>query len=74
MQITIKLYATLRIGRFAEAARQYPQGARIADVVSQLHIPVREIGMIMLNNRHADPGQELDDGDNLSIFPPEGGG
>lgn len=74
MQINVKLFATLRIGRFAEATRQYPQGTRIADVISQLHIPEREIGMIMLNNRHAEPDQALNDGDNLSIFPLVGGG
>lgn len=74
MQITVKLFATFRVGRFAEATRQYPQGTRIADVIGQLHIPEREIGMIMLNNRHAEPEQVLNDGDNLSIFPLVGGG
>jgi len=28
----------------------------------------------MLNNRHAEPDQQLNDGDNLSLFPLVGGG
>jgi molybdopterin converting factor small subunit len=74
MQITIKLFATLRVGRFAGEARDYPPGTRIADIILELGIPERELGMIMLNNRHAEPEQELNDGDNLALFPLVGGG
>ncbi|KAF0221738.1 MAG: sulfur transfer protein [Geobacteraceae bacterium] len=74
MQITLKLFATFRVGRFAAATRDYPAGTRIADVIRELHIPEEQIGMIMLNNRHAEPDQELNDGDNLSLFPLVGGG
>jgi len=74
MQITIKLFATFRVGRFDVVTRDYPAGTRIADIVTELHIPEKEIGMVMLNNRHAELNQELNDGDNLALFPLVGGG
>ena len=74
MQITLKLFATFRAGRFSEETRDYPPGTRITDIINELRIPEREIGMIMLNNRHAEPDHELGDGDNLALFPLVGGG
>lgn len=74
MQITVKLFATFRVGRFSAVKREYPSGTVIADILKELHIPEKEIGMIMLNGRHAEPDRELNDGDNLSIFPLVGGG
>lgn len=74
MQITVKLFATLRVGRFAEETRDYPAGTRIADIILELGIEEKEIGMIMLNNRHAEPDHELGNGDSLALFPLVGGG
>ena len=74
MQITVKLFATFRVGRFVTQARQYPAGTRVADVIRDLEIPEGQIGMIMLNNRHAEPDQELHDGASLALFPLVGGG
>jgi sulfur-carrier protein len=74
MQINVKLFATFRVGRFSVELREYPLGTRVADVISQLQIPEGLIGMIMLNNRHAEPERELNAGDTLSLFPLVGGG
>ena len=74
MQVTVKLFANFRAGRFAEATRDYPPGIRVVDIIRELRIPEKEIGMIMLNNRHAESDQQLHDGDNLALFPLVGGG
>lgn len=74
MQITVKLFATFRIGRFAATTREVAKGTTIADVIRELRIPETEIGMIILNNRHSDPECLLKEGDTLSIFPLVGGG
>lgn len=74
MKITVKLFATFRVGRFAEETRDYPPGTRVGDIIKEINIPEKEVGMIMLNNRHAEPDQELHDGDNLALFPLVGGG
>jgi len=74
MQITVKLFASFRKDRFITANREVAVGTCIAEVISMLQIPAAEIGTIMLNNRHADPGQQLHEGDRLALFPLVGGG
>jgi sulfur-carrier protein len=74
MQITVKLFATFRAGRFAQAQRDYAAGTCVADVVRELQIAESEIGMIMVNGRHADPDHRLEAGASLSLFPLLGGG
>ena len=73
MQVTVKLFASFREGRFASAVQDYPPATRIADVITHLDISEAEVGMIMLNHRHATP-EELLEGAQLSLFPLLGGG
>jgi len=74
IRINVKLFATFRVGRFVSEARNYPVGTRIVDIIRELEIPEPEIGIIMLNSKHAEPDKQLADGDNLGIFPLVGGG
>jgi len=74
MEITIKLFATLRNGLFDEDTREIPPGATVGDVLSGLHIPGNQATLILVNGRHARPETELGNGDTLSLFPPIGGG
>ncbi len=74
ISINVKLFATFRVGRFVAEARNYPVGTRIVDIIRELEIPEPEIGIIMLNSKHAEPDKQLADGDNLGIFPLVGGG
>ena len=74
IKVNVKLFATFRTGRFAAALREYPEGTSIAEVIRELHIPEILIGMIMLNNQHAEPGNQVKDGDSLALFPLLGGG
>jgi sulfur carrier protein ThiS len=74
MQITIKLFATFRVGRFAASTSRFPAGTTIADILVELNIPEAQVGMLMLNHVHAEPHQQLKEGDTLSIFPLVGGG
>ncbi len=56
-------------------SRNIAPGTRIADIVKKLGIePADEIGIILLESRHAEPEQELKDGANLALFPLLGGG
>jgi DNA phosphorothioation-dependent restriction protein DptG len=74
MQITVKLFANFRHGRFTTSIQEFPVGTRVAEVSHFLQIQDGEIGTIMLNNQHADPGRPLQDGDRLAFFPLIGGG
>jgi len=74
MQITVKLFANFRNGRFASSIQEFPAGTRISDIIQSQQIQADEIGTIMLNNQHADPDRLLLDGDRLALFPLLGGG
>lgn len=74
MQITVKLFASFRTDRFVTDSREVACGTSIAEVISLLQIPAAEVGTIMLNSRHAEPEQRLQEGDRLALFPLVGGG
>ena len=74
MEITIKLFATLRNELFDEEKREISKDATIGEVIRDLNIPGNQVTLILLNGRHAWPDTKLNDGDTLSLFPPIGGG
>ena len=74
MNITVKLFASLRIGRFKQEQRDYPDGATWGQVVGDIGVRGEELGIVLVNGRHPSLKQALTDGDCLSLFPLLGGG
>lgn len=74
MQITVKLFATFRIDRFAIENRQYPAATTVHDVVKDLSLPEDKLGILMINHRHVALDRVLADDETLAIFPLVGGG
>jgi sulfur-carrier protein len=74
MKVTVKLFAKLRKGRFDLETREYSPGTKISQVIDELNIPKDKVSIIFVNNRHAEPDRQLDDGDVVAFFPPIGGG
>lgn len=74
MQITVKLFATLRVGRFEEKTLEFSGGTTVGGVIGELALPEKEVTLIFINGRHADLTTVLSAGDTLSLFPPVGGG
>jgi len=74
MRITVKLFATFRKGRFDAEVREAPPGATVSRVVGEVGLPEKEIGIVLVNGRHATLSKALADGDTLAIFPLVGGG
>lgn len=74
MQVTIRLFASFRVGRFVEEVREVPADTSVANVLTALEIPAEAVGMIMIDRRHAKPEQRLHDGARLALFPLLGGG
>jgi sulfur-carrier protein len=74
MQITVKLFATFRNGRFKVAQQERPAGTACREIVLDLGLTEAEIGIILVNGRHAPLEHRLSDGDTLSLFPLVGGG
>ena len=80
IQVTVRLYATLR--RFAPAglpagasfAVSLAPGSTLADLVRQLRLPPEETKQFFVLSRQRDMDFVLHDGDDLAIFPPVGGG
>ena len=74
MRITVKLFASFRTGRFSVEEREYPEGTTIGQVADEISLPRGEIGIIMVNSRHAKLERVLADSDILALFPLLGGG
>lgn len=74
MKITVKLFATLREGRFDKKNIECSEGATVDTILRDLDIPRKKASIIFVNNRHADIDRELSDDDVLALFPPIGGG
>lgn len=74
MKISVKLFATFRVGRFVTEEREYPPAITVGRIVGELGIPEQELGFILVNSRHAHLDQQLAEGDVIAIFPLLGGG
>jgi sulfur-carrier protein len=74
MQITVKLYASLRWKQFDEAVWQCRPEALVAEVVDELQIPRIEVGIVLINGLHSGWDEVLQEGDVLSLLPRMGGG
>lgn len=74
MKITVKLFATFRLGRFDIEVRDYPAGTKVGQVVDELELSRDKLGILMVNSRHVDLERVLVDGETLAIFPLVGGG
>ncbi len=74
MKIRIKLFESLRLERFKEANREYPEGISVATIVEELRIPEAHLGTILINGKHSEVDCKLSDGDVLSILPVLAGG
>ncbi len=74
MNITVKLFASFRAGRFGEQVRPYGEGATPGEIIAELGIDPSEVGVLLANGRHAAFDQALAEGDILSVFPLIGGG
>ncbi len=74
MHIKVKLFATFRNGRFKEAGQERQEGTNCRKIILELGLTEEEIGIILVNGRHASLDHLLQDGDTLSLFPLVGGG
>jgi len=74
MNVTVKLFASFRTGRFDIENGDYPEGTTVGDIADSLMLPRTELGIMMINNRHVKLDRLLEEGDTLALFPLLGGG
>lgn len=69
MNVTVRLFATFRTGRFGTEKKDYASGTTVGSIIEELSIPVNEIGATLINGRHVEKDMEVAEGDTVSIFP-----
>ena len=76
IEITIKLFAQYREGKFKVEKRGYAKDSTIQDVLDDIGLDLGKfpIGVLMVNGRHVEENFVLEDGQILAIFPKVGGG
>lgn len=79
MKVYVKLFALLRQhhpgpNRSVPLEVDLPAGARAADLAPALHLPAPLVRSAFINNQAADLQTVLNDGDQVSLFPPVVGG
>ncbi len=74
MRIAVKLFATLREGRFDTTTLDVSNDSTTRDIIRHLGIRDEEAALILVNGKHGDLETVLSEGDSLAIFPPIGGG
>jgi len=74
MHITVKLFATLRQGKFDMDTLDLPPGTTVGEIIERLGIPEKEVTLIFLNGVHGELQTEVKDRDTVALFPPVGGG
>ncbi|MCD6527542.1 MAG: MoaD/ThiS family protein [Desulfuromonas sp.] len=72
--LTVKLFAQFRVGRFKVEQRDYAEPLTTSQILVDLGIAEDELGVLMINGRHAELDQPLCQGDSIGIFPLVGGG
>ncbi len=74
MNVEVRLFATLRRGRFNRQVLDLLPESTVQDVLRRLALGLDEVAILLVNGREARPDQELHGGDIVSLFPGLGGG
>jgi hypothetical protein len=72
MVLTVKLFASLRRGRFAVAQIERPAGATVASIVDDLRIPRADVGTLRVSGREAELEYRPAEGETIFIYPRDG--
>jgi sulfur carrier protein ThiS len=79
MRITLKLFATFRryLPRGSSGHACYlevPAGTTVVEILNRFEVPTDGAAVILVNGRTAEPGQVLQEGDAVAVFPAMAGG
>ena len=74
MQVTVDLFSYFRQGRFKQSVVELAQGATVTDLLLQLQINPREVGVIVIDGKISPTGTRLESGNHVTFIPIIGGG
>jgi len=79
ISVQVRLFATLRkylpqasLGQPVEV--EIPEGSTVLDLLAKLGVPAEEMKQTFVNGVWQEPAFVLNQGDEVGIFPPIGGG
>ncbi|MCL1992534.1 MAG: MoaD/ThiS family protein [Spirochaetes bacterium] len=70
----VKLFATLREGRDKVVRVDWFEGITGDKIIESLNIPLKSVAIFLVNGKNADRNAALLQSDEVSLFPPVGGG
>ncbi|WP_434511866.1 MoaD/ThiS family protein [Desulfitobacterium sp. AusDCA] len=73
MEVEVKLFGDLREGRFEQEKAQLEDNSRVIDIIKKCNLPLEHVAVCFVNNREAEFGQVLENGDRVAFSPPVGG-
>lgn len=53
MEVEVRLFATLRLGRFKKRTMDLSEGARLLDVLQEANVPDEEVSLPLVNGRYS---------------------
>lgn len=74
INVTVKLFASLRQGRFDLKSLSFDRQITLTELLPLLGIPKEEIVIALINGKAAPMDKPLTEGDVVSLFPLIGGG
>ena len=74
MLVEVKLFATLREGRFKKKQLDVCDGVLLGDLLRQIKLPLNRAGILLVNGRNTSTEYKLNENDVVSIFPAIAGG
>jgi len=74
MKVEVRLFATLREGRFKKSLMDFDENTSPKDIIDNLNIGMEHVAILLVNGKDGKLDYILQDGDVVSIFPPVGGG
>jgi molybdopterin converting factor small subunit len=74
MQVEVRLFSSLRKGRFTKRTVELFEPACLRDLLRRLALAEKEVSMSLVNGRFCGLERPLADRDVVALFPPIGGG
>jgi molybdopterin converting factor small subunit len=74
MEAEIRLFATLRQGRFRKRKLDLSEGITVGQVLEQLGIRPQEVAILLVNGQDVTEHDTLRPDDVMALFPPVAGG
>lgn len=79
VEVEVRVFATLRrffpeLGIGEPKVLEVPHGTTLAELQHRLGLPAEEVKVIMRNNRQAQAGDLVQDGDRITYIPAVAGG